>query len=586
MEFRRALQQVMELQNEFSAENNSPMQVRGDLVRHRIPGLIGSRSLDLSSSIGISEEDLLVQGSDGIGMKARIPWVRFGSCALAPRPTAGLYVVYLFSNPGDRIYLSLNQGTTRWSGDDSVPRLSAEIEAIADWSRQVLGDWISDSAAEINLGSNQGRLGRAYASGNIAAVELSAAALPEEKQLIALEREFAHALGRLYAEQLRIEIGSGEDEAIPGLSVGTAQRDAMIVDMRGDGATLQSIADLFGISKERVRQISEKAGLAPSVVWEKRKQEQQVAAEAVLSLAMTKWRSGEDPRDIAKALNVSAVALSEQINKSASEADSAARRGAINARSGASSKRYSDEELVAGVRHAASHLGRVPTSTQYAKLSAQLGLPSIASIHNRLTWAGALKAAGFPPPVRRRTYEVKWTRELCLELLAGVAVKFGHIPSYQEYEEIYHNEAGLPSGPTVRNRVGGWTRVRELVAQRLDISSQALEANTPQHAQLSRSLSEDEQKVITTVLLNQGQTGQNIATHLAVRVEKEMDIPADQLQQFWERSLAAIGTNALSQEQTVESNFHWYNDNPGRAREFARYLCDSRQWDLSDLLGD
>lgn len=32
-------------------------------------------------------------------------------------------------------------------------------------------------------------------------------------------------------------------------------RDAAIVQMRGEGATLQAIADVYGISKERVRQI-------------------------------------------------------------------------------------------------------------------------------------------------------------------------------------------------------------------------------------------------------------------------------------------------------------------------------------------
>jgi MrcB-like, N-terminal domain len=84
-------------------------------LRHELEELVPA----MSAASGIA--DLRVQGKDGTGMKTEVPWTRIYSASRSPKPTRGWYLVYLFSATGDRVYLSLNQGTTRWDGIEFRP---------------------------------------------------------------------------------------------------------------------------------------------------------------------------------------------------------------------------------------------------------------------------------------------------------------------------------------------------------------------------------------------------------------------------------------------------------------------------------
>jgi hypothetical protein len=71
-----------------SAAQRAEMQQRGTLIRGLIPAAIHA----LLPSEGTLPFTLRIEGSDGRGRKARVPWVRVYSEAHSPRATNGWYV--------------------------------------------------------------------------------------------------------------------------------------------------------------------------------------------------------------------------------------------------------------------------------------------------------------------------------------------------------------------------------------------------------------------------------------------------------------------------------------------------------------
>lgn len=110
--------------------------------------------------------------SAGSGLPTPIPWLRIFSAGPvdgALSAQAGFYLVILYSDDGQRAYLSLNQGT-----DSSTPK---QVARQVEWARDVLSGLASESPLvdEITLQSsppvaNSARA-KAYEAGNIGAVE-------------------------------------------------------------------------------------------------------------------------------------------------------------------------------------------------------------------------------------------------------------------------------------------------------------------------------------------------------------------------------------------------------------------------------
>ena len=72
-------------------------------------------------------QDLYVQPSVGRGRWATVPWIRLYDKDVAPRPTKGLYIVYLFAESGKSVFLTLNQGVENASETD-IARLKLDIQ--------------------------------------------------------------------------------------------------------------------------------------------------------------------------------------------------------------------------------------------------------------------------------------------------------------------------------------------------------------------------------------------------------------------------------------------------------------------------
>ncbi|MFJ5729874.1 MrcB family domain-containing protein [Streptomyces paradoxus] len=133
------LSKVLELQPSWTAANTKEMKERGAVIRQHLPDLLRQNRPRLTAALGVPPGDLGVEGRDGTGLKSEIPWVRVFVREQSPSSTTGWYVVYLFSATGRRVYLSLNQGTTIWTGGVFKARRVEDLRARVDWGPAATG---------------------------------------------------------------------------------------------------------------------------------------------------------------------------------------------------------------------------------------------------------------------------------------------------------------------------------------------------------------------------------------------------------------------------------------------------------------
>jgi hypothetical protein len=187
-----SLKSVLTLQGKWSAENTSPMQERGELIRNGIPALLKPLALKHGTT---------VEGSDGSGNKNRVPWVRIYDPRFSPSAMEGWYVVFLIAADSSAVFLSLNQGTTKLLNGSFVP-IDPEIlsDAVKD-ARSKLSD------ANINVAGlletielrDPGNRGRSYEHGNAYAIRYDAVAIPEDATILSDTSRLLDLLKILYA---------------------------------------------------------------------------------------------------------------------------------------------------------------------------------------------------------------------------------------------------------------------------------------------------------------------------------------------------------------------------------------------------
>ncbi len=121
-------------------------------------------------------QPFLVHGSPGVGNWAQIPWIAVFDPAVTESATRGYYVVYLFSADLQRVYLSLNQGTTRVHQEfgaayvDELRRRSALMRGRLPEHQGQFSDAAIDLGSDSHLprGYEAGHaFGRAYDTGDL-----------------------------------------------------------------------------------------------------------------------------------------------------------------------------------------------------------------------------------------------------------------------------------------------------------------------------------------------------------------------------------------------------------------------------------
>ncbi len=190
------IEQVLALQPSWSKDNTSEMQLRGRLVRQELPRTIRAL-LPSSSTLPFTAS---VEGQDGVGRKAKIPWVRIFSKGQSPSATTGWYVVLLFAADGHAAYLALGSGTsTLENGTMRLPRRAGSTNA-SPGARTVLGDMQIESLARtIDLADPQG-LGAQYEKGTVCAVHYPADAEIDDTTFSTNLEELLTLLSELYSE--------------------------------------------------------------------------------------------------------------------------------------------------------------------------------------------------------------------------------------------------------------------------------------------------------------------------------------------------------------------------------------------------
>lgn len=131
---RELLFEVLELQGQWSRENNPAMGRRGRIVRMELPDLIRAILAPNREKDGM---DFAVQEKDGDGNKSRVPWVCIFSARHSPRPTVGWYCIFLFSADGSAVYLCPSHGSfERPSSKELQPRTQEELVALMEWAKR------------------------------------------------------------------------------------------------------------------------------------------------------------------------------------------------------------------------------------------------------------------------------------------------------------------------------------------------------------------------------------------------------------------------------------------------------------------
>lgn len=208
--------EVLELQKEYTFKNTPAMQRRGQLIRVGIAGSLNEKLDRFKSNYNIEIEDLWVQGKDGDGNKAEIPWVRLASKELSPSATKGWYVVFLFSATGSNCYLSLGHASTTYDGDSMDRRyqraLAPEVaDELMKWGREKLElDQVKNSrlkfAGDLEA---KGNLAEAYNRTTLCGFEYRKESIPTDEQIFSDVEFLLGMLSKVYLLQ-------DTDPTIPG----------------------------------------------------------------------------------------------------------------------------------------------------------------------------------------------------------------------------------------------------------------------------------------------------------------------------------------------------------------------------------
>ncbi|PTV97832.1 dynein-related subfamily AAA family protein [Halanaerobium saccharolyticum] len=175
----------------------------GDLMRHQLPEFLEEK---LSSNYKI--DNYIIKGSIGMGNWAKVPWLAIMNKDITTTTQEGVYVVYLFSQDMERVYLTFNQGVTR-STKEEFTNNRDKLRSKMD-----LGDFKTDN--EIDL-AESGK-GKAYELSNICynkyeAEQLINNQIPESElidDLIQMMKIYQRYYEQYYLELDEAEIETGE----------------------------------------------------------------------------------------------------------------------------------------------------------------------------------------------------------------------------------------------------------------------------------------------------------------------------------------------------------------------------------------
>lgn len=249
------------------------------------------------------------------------------------------------------------------------------------------------------------------------------------------------------------------DRYVAGMSARTAARDERIRTLRGEGHTLEHIANEVGLTRERVRQVLLRVG-GPTAA------DVRAAAEARGRAAAARLEQLIREDIVAHpASTIEDVAARLGQDKSEVQAHLPKDLRPRVVRLGRSSEgAWSADEVVQAVAAAATYA--YPLSAgDYERLlhAGEFRGPSAARISQMYgNWSAACRQAGVePPPPRRRSYQSRWTGADLLGFVRDYLRAPGCRGTFDGYD-LWRREAGIeaPSAALLRNRLGTWSDMK------------------------------------------------------------------------------------------------------------------------------
>ncbi|WP_051532688.1 MrcB family domain-containing protein [Fusobacterium perfoetens] len=170
----------IKISNEYlnEKEKNFAKNSLGYFIRKDIPELIKNK-------INLDIKKYKVDGSCGQGGWAAVPWIAIFDKDITQSAQEGYYLVYLFDEKINKVYLSLNQGWTFYKKEFGKKKGSENIKKVSDKLKRkllILKDRSYKDLEEISLG--EGNLAKGYELGHICGVEYDLKTLPNENVLI------------------------------------------------------------------------------------------------------------------------------------------------------------------------------------------------------------------------------------------------------------------------------------------------------------------------------------------------------------------------------------------------------------------
>lgn len=237
-----------------------------------------------------------------------------------------------------------------------------------------------------------------------------------------------------------------------------------MVAQRLAGLTLEEVALQYGVSRERIRQLTPEVKGGRASAARRAMRDEQIAM---------------DRADVLHAIRERLVPLDkirEQFGLTRAEFRRIAHSDELSLRishsrgiSAGQKHEATDEQALGGLRAAARIAGRTPGSALYNRLRKQGRLPADAISAAGLTvkyggWSGACIQAGLEPNKRPEHLGLpRWSEDEFLDMLIRWRREKGEWPTIEAWDA----EIKSPTAGTIRSRFGAWLGVLELAQARM-----------------------------------------------------------------------------------------------------------------------
>lgn len=142
----------------------------GDMVKNQIPKKLEELLID---------DNFYTKGSIGNGQFASVPWIAIMDKRITKSTTKGIYIVFLFSEDGEKVYLTLNQGVTYF--DEKKYNRSLVKEASKKIYEALQNPKSQPVMIELNSST---KLGQGYEKTTISGYEYSVNNIPSESRIV------------------------------------------------------------------------------------------------------------------------------------------------------------------------------------------------------------------------------------------------------------------------------------------------------------------------------------------------------------------------------------------------------------------